>query len=183
MPPLHRSPMSCPLVCLTPRGRRLTQYNDRRYAAGAGHHPVVRPLRRRRSARHRCTRRWRRSASATTCCPAANCPRSCCSTAAVRLLPGVIRARRGVPPRKAFPASFWNTRTTPARPIGRGAACPGCCCPAITPPSPPGGRRRPDHRQNTRPDLFASIHISHPRRAGSSPGEPRLKGSDGKMAS
>ena len=77
-----------PIVCLTPRGRRFTQADAQRFAAGSGDHPAVRPLRRHRSAGHRGTRRWMKSASATMCCRAANWRRWCCWTASCGCCPG-----------------------------------------------------------------------------------------------
>ena len=132
-----------PLVALTPRGEPLTQSTVRDLAAGPGvvllcgryegvdqrvieargmREISVGDLRAlgRRNRRHGAARRLRAPPARRD---------------------GRRRERRGGELRRR--AICWNTRTTPARPSGTGAACPRCCSPATTPPSRAGAAPRP----------------------------------------
>ncbi len=130
-----------PLVFLTPRGRPLTQRGCAALCRRAGivllcgryegvDQRVIEARRHGRDQhrRLRAVRRRTAGAGAARCRGAA---------AAGRDGRGGQRRRRN-----HSRTTCWNTRTTRARPTGRGGACRTCCCPAITPRSPPGARPR-----------------------------------------
>ena len=116
----RRRPARDSLLCLTPRGAPLHPGRPARLAAGPGVDPAVRPLRGHRPARHRGARHARRSRSATTCCPAANCRRWCCWTPASACCPASW-APPTAPTRKVSPTGLleYPHYTRPAEWQGR----------------------------------------------------------------
>ena len=175
MQPSPRSPMTARWSFLTPRGRRLTQQDVRRYAGGAGMIAALRPLRRHRPARHRGARHGgdqhrrlravRRRAGGARAARRHRAPAARASWAPPR-----------APARSRSRITSWNTRTTPARPNGRGGACPKSCSRAIM-QAVAAWRRAEAERVDPRtpPRPLGSPHISHSRRAGCQCRQPRLK--------
>ena len=116
----------------SPRGEPLRQARVRRARRRPGRRAAVRPLRGRRPAGDRGPRLRSSSRSATSCCRAASLPPWRCSTPACGCCPGVVGAAASLA-EESFAAGCSNIPTTPGRRSGRGARCPRCCCPAITP--------------------------------------------------
>ena len=143
MPPLPSVADDRPLVFLTPRGRPLTQRDVRRYAAGPG---VVLLCGRYEGVDQRVieARGMEEISIGDYVLSGGELPALVLLDAVVRLLPGVMGAADSATEESFSRTTCWNTRTTPAPPNGRGAACPTCCSPAITPRSPPGAGRRPN---------------------------------------
>ena len=132
-----------PLVFLTPRGRRLTQRDARRFAAGPGvillcgrYEGVDQRVIEARGMEEVSIGDYVLSGGELAGAGAAGC----------RGAPAAWRdgRRRRARRRNRSRGTCWNTRTTRARPNGRDGACPMFCCPVITPRSPPGGRPRPN---------------------------------------
>ena len=131
-----------PLIFLTPRGRTLHPAECPPLCRSTRPDRALWPLRRRRPARHRSPWHGRgqhrrlRAVRRRTRGPR---PARRHSAPPARRDGSSRQRRRGSP----TPTTSWNTPTTRAPPTGRAGASPTCCCPATTPPSPPGASRPP----------------------------------------
>ena len=155
----HRvaSPIERPLIYLTPRGRAADPARCARARRRPRPDAAVRPLRGRRPAGDRGARRCEEvsigdyvlSGGELAGAGAAGCLRAAAARGDGR---GRERGRG-----KLLRTACWNTRTTPARPNGRGARCPTCCCPATTPRWPRWRRAEAERiTRERRPDLWAA---------------------------
>jgi ribosomal protein L19 len=106
-----------PIVCLTPAGRRFTQADAQRFAAGPG---VI-----------------------LLCGRYEGIDQRVIEARAMEEISIGDYVLSGGEPTKASPPACWNIPIIPAQPNGRGAAYQTSCSPAITEPSPSGGRQNP----------------------------------------
>ena len=135
--------MTARSIFLTPRGRRLTQQDVCRYAGGPG---VMLLCGRYEGVDQRVieARGMEEVSIGDYVLSGGELAALVLLDASVRLLPGVMGAAESAVRGVLLAITCSNTRTTPARPNGRGGASPMSCSRATMPRSPPGARPRPN---------------------------------------
>ena len=143
------------MVCLSPRGRRFTQADARRFAIAPG---LILLCGRYEGVDQRVieARGMDEISIGDYVLSGGELAAQVLLDSIVRLLPGVMGAAESALDESFFPPACWSIPTILAPPNGRGTACRTCCCRVTTAPSPPGGTWNQNELPANADQIFAT---------------------------